>query len=131
MTSTIQTAEIPKTDANGRIRIPKERRAALLDEFERSGLSGVKFAAHYGLKYPSFAGWVQQRRRERAAPATAVAKVRWMEAVAEPPSPVAAVLALHLPGGARLEISGSAQVPLAAALLRLLSAPAGTEVRPC
>jgi transposase-like protein len=129
MTSTTEISEVLKTDAKGRVRVPKERRAALLDEFERSGLSGAKFAAHYGLKYPSFAGWVQQRRRERAAPAPAAGGVRWLEAVAEPPS--AAALTLQLPGGARLEINESAQVPLAAALLRLLCTAATAEARPC
>ena len=38
---------------------------ALLDAFERSGLSGMKFAALHGVKYPSFANWVQQRKRRR------------------------------------------------------------------
>jgi hypothetical protein len=33
-------------DARGRVRVAVERREALLDEFERSGMSGVKFA-HY------------------------------------------------------------------------------------
>jgi transposase-like protein len=120
MTSTTEISEVLKTDAKGRVRVPKERRAALLDEFERSGLSGAKFAAHYGLKYPSFAGWVQQRRRERGAPAPAAGGVRWLEALTEPPV-AAAALTLHLPGGARLEITGSAQVPLAAALMSLFS----------
>jgi hypothetical protein len=131
MTSTTEISEVLKTDAKGRVRVSQERRAALLDEFERSGLSGAKFAAHYGLKYPSFAGWVQQRRRERASTAPAAGGVRWLEAVAEPPPPLAAALTLHLPGGARLEITGSAQVPLAAALLRLLCTAADAEVRSC
>jgi hypothetical protein len=128
MTSTTETTKVLKTDAKGRVRVPRERRAALLDEFERSGLSGAKFAAHYGLKYPSFAGWVQQRRRERAAPAPTAGGVRWLEAVAES---TAAALTLHLPGGASLEITGPAQVPLAAALLRLLSTASATEARSC
>ena len=34
-----------KTDELGRVRTPAERREGLLDEFERSGLSGQKFAA--------------------------------------------------------------------------------------
>ncbi len=129
MTSTIGSTEILKTDDRGRVRVPRERREALLDEFERSGLSGAKFAAHYGLKYPSFAGWVQRRRRERASPGSAGGGVRWLEAVAEPTA--AAALTLHLPGGARLEITGAAQVPLAAALLRLLCTGATTEAGSC
>ena len=53
------------TDARGRVRVPVERREALLDEFERSGLSGVKFAQMVGVKYSTFALWVQKRRKAR------------------------------------------------------------------
>ena len=34
---------------------PMAQREALLDAYERSGLSGMKFAALHGVKYPSFA----------------------------------------------------------------------------
>jgi hypothetical protein len=44
MTSTNGRLEIFKTDARGHIRVPAERREALLDDFEKSGLSGSKFA---------------------------------------------------------------------------------------
>ena len=44
---------------------PLAQREALLDAFERSGLAGMKFAALHGVKYPSFANWVQQRKRRR------------------------------------------------------------------
>ena len=42
---------ILKTDVLGRVRTPRERREHLLDEFERSGLSGQKFAVLAGIKY--------------------------------------------------------------------------------
>ncbi len=64
MTST-QDGAILKTDTKGRIRTPLARREQLLDEFERSSLSAAKFAALTGLKYQTFAGWVQRRRKER------------------------------------------------------------------
>jgi hypothetical protein len=48
-----------------RVRVPAPRREALLDEFERSGVSGAKFARLVGIKYPTFAGWVHRRRRVR------------------------------------------------------------------
>ena len=60
MTSTIAEPEILKTDGLGRVRTPAAQREALLDAFERSGLSGMKFAALHGVKYPSFANWVQR-----------------------------------------------------------------------
>jgi hypothetical protein len=87
----------------------------LLDEFERSGLPGLKFAELAGIKYQTFATWAQKRRRQRGDHGTtrvpaARAKVQWLEAVvaATPGVTVktnASLLVLHLPGGARLEIS--------------------------
>jgi hypothetical protein len=134
MTSTIKAMEVLKTDGRGRVRVSKERREALLGEFERSGLSGAKFAAHYGLKYSSFAGWVQRRKRtQAAAPATDAGSkaVQWLEAVADV-EPAAGVLVVHLPGGARMEITRRTQLPLAAELLHLLSAPGdAAEAVPC
>lgn len=41
--------------AQGRVRTPPARKEALLDEFERSGLSGARFAALAGIKCPTFA----------------------------------------------------------------------------
>ena len=132
MTSTLSfdpaqaSAAILKCDQRGRVRVPRERQEALLDEFERSGLSGAKFAALSGVKYPSFAGWVQRRRRERGEGAGASARtapVRWLETLLPGPASGAPRI-LHLPGGARLEITAAAQAPLAAAVLRALSAPA-------
>ena len=42
-------ATILKTDTKGRVQTPPERREKLLDEFERSGLSGAKFAQLAGI----------------------------------------------------------------------------------
>ena len=50
------------SDSLGRVRTPAERREVLLDEFERSGLSGQKFAELTGLKYQTFVTGVQQRQ---------------------------------------------------------------------
>lgn len=65
MTSMNAKAEVLKQDVRGRVRVPEERREALLDEFERSGASGAKFARLAGSKYATFANWVMKRRRER------------------------------------------------------------------
>ena len=54
---------ILKSDTRGRVRTPLERRVALLAEYDRSGLSAAKFAALVGVRYPTFATWVQQRRK--------------------------------------------------------------------
>ena len=66
MTNTTVTDEVLKTDVLGRVHTPKARREALLEEFERSGVSGQKFAALVGVNYQTFASWVQ---KPRAAPA--------------------------------------------------------------
>lgn len=126
MTST-KDGPILKTDTKGRIRTPLARREQLLDEFERSSLSAAKFAALTGLKYQTFAGWVQRRRKQRgaAAPVVAPAQLRWLEAVVDGAAGADhAGLCVHLPGGARLEVSTPGQVVLAAALMRALIQPA-------
>jgi hypothetical protein len=100
-----------------------------LDEFERSGLSGVKFAALAGIKYQTFAAWALRRRKRVAvqAPAKTQEQVRWLEAVVEQAQTSGSQLALAvlLPGGARVEISDVKQLALAAALLRALESPCG------
>lgn len=122
-----------KTDSLARVRTPPERKRELLDEFERSGLSGWKFASLVGIKYQTFAAWVAKRKREgrEDAPAkteaASVAKVRWLEAVidqAQEPNGKSSVgLTVHFAGGARAEIGNSQQAELAAALLRALNQP--------
>ena len=58
-----------------------ERREALLDEFERSGLSGVKFAQLAGIKYQTFALWARKRREARSGSAAAESPERSMSFV--------------------------------------------------
>jgi transposase-like protein len=52
-----------RPDRLGRVRTPQSRREELLAEYERSGLSQAAFARRAGASYPTFAHWVQQRRR--------------------------------------------------------------------
>ena len=66
MTSVNGSEEVLKQDTRGRIRVPRERRESVLDEFERSGLTGAKFARLAGINYQTFAGWVQRRKLTRA-----------------------------------------------------------------
>jgi len=116
-----ETEQLLKVDVAGRVWMPRARREALLDEFERGGTPAAEFARLVGLKYPTFASWVQQRRRARAAGGVgpAVAPVRWMEALLGAGAPAA--LCVQLPGGARMEIGVAGAVPLAAQLLRALA----------
>ena len=128
MTSMTESSLAPllKTDVMGRVKTPAARRELLLDEFERSGTSGQKFAELVGVRYQTFATWVQRRKLRRAAtpktPKASTAKVRWLEAVVGKVAghDAGSMLPVLLPGGARLEISCAAQIPLAAALVRAL-----------
>jgi hypothetical protein len=135
MTNMNENEPLLKTDVLGRVRTPKERREKLLDEFEQSGVSGSEFATLVGIKYQTFAWWVQGRKRERKqslmAPQSTTdpaAKVRWLEAVVDKASAGAGkgrgVLTVQLPGRARLEIADATQAILAAALLRALEGQA-------
>ncbi len=102
----------------------------MLDEFERSGLSGAKFARLVGVQYATFANWVQKRRKARANPCEAFrptaevagsGPVRLFEAYV--PSTAAsgrAGLLIELPGGGRIEVESPVQLRLAAELLSLL-----------
>ena len=73
MTNTTVPDEVLKTDVLGRVHTPRARREALLEEFERSGVSGAAFAALVGVKYPTLAWWIQQRRRNGVAARLATA----------------------------------------------------------
>jgi len=126
---------IIKTDVLGRIKTPAARREQLLDEFERSGLSGCKFAELAGIKYSTFATWGQKRRRARGTsaalktPTRSAEQVRWLEAVVQEAQESKAGLkesiVLELRGGGRVELSNRKQLPLAAALLGELESPSG------
>jgi len=133
--------QILKVDRLGRVRVPEERREALLDEFERCGVSASQFATVAGVNYQTFATWVQRRRKERVkdgvhtavGPLAEPDRMQWIEAVVGEPrkSDVMAQskqrLIVSLPGGAKLEIEEAGQIALAAELLRLLSGKEGVE----
>ncbi len=120
MQSMSDQEELLKVDVTGRVWTSRQRREALLDEFERSGTSAAQFAALTGVKYPTFASWVQKRRRAKGPSGRTEVSLRWMEAVAAAPA-LADALFVHLPCGARMEIADAAQAQLAAALLRALA----------
>ena len=70
MTSTNEETTILKTDTRGRVRVPVERREELLKEFDRSGISAMKFARLAGSNmrrlptgWPNVVGSVAARRR--------------------------------------------------------------------
>lgn len=120
-------------DSQGRVRVPEDRREALLDEFERSGMSGLKFARLTGLKYQTFALWVRQRRAARSVqtPTSTPASeqpMAFVEAMVDPGCAKVGEgygLAIQLPGGARMQIDSPSQLQMAAELLSILAAAGG------
>jgi hypothetical protein len=121
MTTTTSTAlEILKQDRNGRVRTPRGKQEAILDEFDRSGMSGAEFAQYLGIKYQTFATWVQKRRKRKAG-GKIVAKraVSWLEAEVGGESQAGkSGLMVELAGGARMRVGDEREAKLAAAVLR-------------
>jgi len=113
------------------------RREALLDEFEKSGMSGAQFARLVGVKYSSFQNWVARRRKRRASGAEAPVAVmkpgrlHLVEAVVESepmrqprpalPAPAEAGLLIELAGGGRMRVETPVQLRMAAELLAMMS----------
>lgn len=126
MTSTHESALAPqilKTDQRGRVRTPAKRREAILDEFERSAMSAQAFAKQCGIKYSTFASWVQRRERGRARPAHRISTaVTFVEA--EVPRQDGAVttgaIELESPEGFKVRLHGREQIALAVECLRAL-----------
>lgn len=117
-----------RTDAVGRIRRSPEQRERILDEYERSGLSGPKFAALCGVAYQTFASWLARRKRQRLTPSKRPSQrkpsqVQWLEASVQSATPGIGGLLLQLPGGVQARVSDPGQIVLAAALMRALEKP--------
>ena len=130
-----EVGQILNRDAQGRVLVSRERRESLLAEYERSGMSGVKFAQYVGIKYSTLAYWLQSRRRHRAreklllkaGPETEAGKNNgeWIEAVLEngsPPRVSAEGLRIYFAGGAYCQVSSVGEAGLAAELLGRLGA---------
>jgi len=126
------TNEVLKQDRRGRVRVPRARREALLEEFSRSGLSAAEFARMAGVKYPTFANWVQQRGKASPVAAEGAKEalagrggLRLLEAVVEEPGAgghgSSAGLCIELAGGSRLVVHSPVQLAMAAELLSLIA----------
>ena len=114
-----KTEQVLKVDEAGRVWTPRELRDAVLDEFERSGMPATQFAARLGVKYPTFASWVQQRRKSRGDAKSS----RWVEATVATSAPARSKsLTVQFPSGARMEVLDAEQAKIAALLLRELAA---------
>ena len=125
--------EVLKSDALGRVRTPRVRREALVEEFAQSGVSAKKFAALLGVNYQTFASWVQAWRKARGQRASVAGPVRLWEAVVEgggsaDREPAGAPgLWIELPGGSRMSVASAVQLQMAAELVALIAQRTGAR----
>jgi hypothetical protein len=130
-----ETGEIMSQDAQGRVLVSRERRELLLEQYDRSGMSGVKFAQYVGIKYSTLAYWLQSRRRHREREKLLMkagtemepgrSNGAWIEAVVEngsQPRVSTGALRIYFAGGAYCQISSATEAALAAELLGRLGA---------
>ena len=104
-----------KRDRHGRRLMPRDRVAALLREYDASGATQAEFARRAGVKYPTFASWVQARRVRTGDGPSAAAPVRFAEVSL--PGPTVAGLSVTLPDGV---VVRGADAQALAALVRAL-----------
>ena len=123
-------AEEGRRDRLGRRSLPAQRREELVGEYLCSGLSQAAFARRAGVRYPTFAHWVQEARRKSARDSGGKAKsatVRFAQVrlnAPQPPcapaaTPPAPHLQVSLPGG--IVAAGADAVALAALVRNLLA----------
>jgi transposase-like protein len=92
VTNTTATTELVETgerrDLRGRRITPAVRRAELVAAWRQSGLTQAAFARREGVRYPTFASWVQQARHvagRPSAPKVRFAEVQVPAALGAPP----------------------------------------------
>ncbi len=108
--------ELLKLDSRGHVLISPERRAELLEEFDRSGMTGAGFARHYGIKYTTFAHWIRMRKRANRPPKPSPDKKFLLVTGETPPSNSRVVI--ELPHGARVSVTTEREAQLVGTLLR-------------
>ncbi|MFM8886818.1 MAG: IS66 family insertion sequence element accessory protein TnpA [Chthoniobacterales bacterium] len=101
------------------MRTPREKREKILDEYEKSGMSGVAFAAMVGVKYPTMASWIQQRRKRGKETEAAPGAVSWVE-IAGGPEPEAGAMRVQIGTGVWLEVTNGEQAAWAGEMLRAM-----------
>lgn len=111
---------IIKSDRTGRLRYTQEFKDEVLAGFEASGMSGPAFAAHCGVKYPTFAAWVAKRKREEGRARPRAGKQEFVLAEFEGEFSSGG-LEVELPGGARARLVSAEHAGLLAALIKSLA----------
>jgi len=118
---------ILRADTLSRVRTPAAKREQILAEFERSGLSGARFARLHGINYQTLMAWTRKRRVSTSPGLPAGG------ATVDPVGHFAAQLGLRevrigadsgleveICGGVRLHIATPEQADLAGRLIRSL-----------
>jgi transposase-like protein len=116
-------SSIIRTGSDGRLRYSPDQRQALLDSFDRSGMSAMSFTRQHGVQYQTFIAWIRKRRQdtipsETSGPAFAEVLLNGRESALP-----AGGLRIVLPCGAMLEVGSRAALPLAVELLNTLRRP--------
>lgn len=130
--------KILKVDGKGRVRVSRERREALLAEYDRSSMTGAAFAEWSGVKYPTLMSWLGKRKRTEVRDSHEEtgrhSALSWVEAVVEGDLASGGgqfesgvLLEIALPGGASLRVINRESAALAAEVLRQL----GGSLRSC
>lgn len=107
-----------KSDRLGRTRYTQQYKQEVLAAFESSSLSAPVFAGQCGIKYPTFAAWLAQRKQGGSKPVSATPTFLLAEFSSVSGT---AALEIHLPGGAVARASDAGEVRLLAELLRHLA----------
>ncbi len=120
-----KTSLILKRDESGRVRMPLDRRAALIGEYERSGLPASKFGRLVRVPYNTFWNWLREhgltaRQGKKGRTSPRLVEVCIVPTKERPTTPPAG-LHISLPGGAQLTIRDAVEVSLAAQLLKALA----------
>ncbi len=129
---TTKSGEIVKQDRIGRVRTTRSQREAMLAEYEGSGMSGPEYAEYIGVKYPTFATWLQRRKQESGELGTQGevkerSALQWVEAVVEKAAEPGETegLVIRLGGGAEMTVRNVPGARLAAEVLRQLGGVRG------
>ena len=114
--------EILKSDSKDRVHRRPEEIDAIMDEFERSAMSGAQFARHYGLKYATFASW-RTKRREKGNSSGSVDKQKFSFLEVSSHEQTADALSIEIADSIRFEVHTKGQAVVAAQIIRELINP--------
>ena len=71
--------ELLKVDTKGRVQIPPERRKDLLEEFDRSGMTGAAFAKHCGINHDK--ALLFGNKTQQSVNLSGEVKLRWTQSL--------------------------------------------------